>query len=259
MSKAFTLCCTLDEAKAVREEVAFLQAVKVILTKRDITAQKRTNEERDLAMRQIINSAVVSEDVVDIFNAVGLDKPNIGILDDDFFAEVRNLPERNLAVELLERLLEGEIKARFGGNIVQGKKFSDLLINTIKRYQNRAIETAQVIEELIALANKFREAAGRGDELGLSEDEIRFYDALAENESAVRELADETMKKIAQELTQRLRENLTVDWNARESVRANLRLMVKRILRKYKYPPDKQESAIELILQQTQVMGEAWC
>jgi type I restriction enzyme R subunit len=259
MSKAFTLCCTLDEAKAVREEVAFLQAVKVILTKRDITAQKRSDEERDLAMRQIINSAVVSEEVVDIFNAVGLDKPNIGILDDDFLAEVRNLPERNLAVELLERLLEGEIKARFSGNIVQGKKFSDLLINTIKRYQNRAIETAQVIEELIALANKFREAAGRGDKLGLSEDEIRFYDALAENESAVRELADETMKKIAQELTLRLRENLTVDWNARESVRANLRLMVKRILRKYKYPPDKQESAIELILQQTQSMGESQC
>jgi type I restriction enzyme R subunit len=258
MSKVFTLCCTLDEAKAVREEVAFLQAVKVILTKRDITAQKRTDEERDLAMRQIINSAVVSEEVVDIFDAVGLDKPNIGILDDDFLAEVRNLPERNLAVELLERLLEGEIKARFSGNIVQGKKFSDLLISTIKRYQNRAIETAQVIEELIELANKFREATGRGDELGLSEDEIRFYDALAENESAVRELADETMKKIAQELTQRLRENLTVDWNARESVRANLRLMVKRILRKYKYPPDRQESAIELILQQTQVMGDAW-
>jgi type I restriction enzyme R subunit len=157
-----------------------------------------------------------------------------------------------------ERLLEGEIKSRFGGNIAQGKKFSDLLINTIKRYQNRAIETAQVIEELIALANKFREAAGRGEELGLSEDEIRFYDALAENESAIRELADETMKKIAQELTQRLRENLTVDWSARESVRANLRLMVKRILRKYKYPPDKQESAIELILQQTQIMGESW-
>lgn len=229
-----------------------------LVTKRDITAQKRTDEERDLAMRQIINSAVVSEDVVDIFDAVGLDKPNIGILDEDFLADVRNLPERNLAVELLERLLEGEIKSRFGSNIVQGKKFSDLLINTIKRYQNRAIETAQVIEELIELANKFRAAAGRGEELGLSEDEIRFYDALTENESAVRELADETMKKIAQELTQRLRENLTVDWNARESVRANLRLMVKRILRKYKYPPDKQESAIELILQQTQVMGETW-
>ena len=258
MSKAFTLCCTLDEAKAMREEVAFFQAIKVILTKRDVTQQKRTNEERDLAMRQIINSAVVSEDVVDIFHAVGLDRPNIGILDDDFLAEVHNLPEKNLAIELLERLLEGEIKARFAGNIVQGKKFSDLLVNTIKRYQNRAIETAQVIEELIDMAKKFREAAGRAENLGLSEDEIRFYDALAENESAVIELTDETMKKIAQELTQKLRQSITVDWYSRENVRATLRLMVKRILKKYKYPPDKQESAIELILQQTQALGEAW-
>jgi len=258
MSKAFTLCCTLDEAKAVREEVAFFQAVKVILTKRDISQQKKTNEERELAIRQIIGSAVVSEEVVDVFNAVGLDKPNIDILDDAFLAEVRNLPEKNLAVELLERLLEGEIKTRFAGNIVQGKKFSDLLANVVKRYQNRAIETAQVIEELIAMAKKFREAAGRGDVLGLSEDEIRFYDALADNESAVRELSDETLKKIAHELTENLRQNLTVDWSARESVRAKLRLMVKRILRKYKYPPDLQEAAIELVLQQAQAMGEAW-
>ena len=155
-------------------------------------------------------------------------------------------------------MLEGEIKARFSGNIVQGKKFSDLLANTIKRYQNRAIETAQVIEELIDMAKKFREAAGRAENLGLSEDEIRFYDALAENESAVIELTDETMKKIAQELTQKLRQSITVDWYSRESVRATLRLMVKRILKKYKYPPDKQDSAIELILQQTQALGEAW-
>jgi type I restriction enzyme R subunit len=258
MSKAFTLCCTLDEAKAVREEVAFFQAVKVILTKRDISQQKKTNEERELAIRQIIGSAVVSEEVVDVFDAVGLDKPNIGILDDAFLAEVRNLPEKNLAVELLERLLEGEIKTRFAGNIVQGKKFSDLLANVVKRYQNRAIETAQVIEELIAMAKKFREAAGRGDALGLSEDEIRFYDALADNESAVRELSDETLKKIAHELTENLRQNITVDWSARESVRAKLRLMVKRILRKYKYPPDQQEAAVELVLQQAQAMGEAW-
>jgi type I restriction enzyme R subunit len=153
-------------------------------------------------------------------------------------------------------LLEGEIKARFGGNVVQGKKFSDLLMNVIKRYQNRNIETSQVIEELIAMANKFREVAQRGEELGLSDDEIRFYDALADNESAVRELSDEIMKKIAQELTQRIRASLSVDWNARESVRANLRLMVKRILRKYKYPPDQQESAIDLILQQTLAFGE---
>ena len=258
MSKAFTLCCTLDEAKAVREEVAFFQAVKVILTKPDISRKKRSDEERDLAIRQIINSAVVSEDVVDIFEAVGLDKPNIGILDDDFLADIRNLPERNLAVELLERLLEGEIKSRFAGNVVQEKKFSELLVNVIKRYQNRAIETAQVIEELIQMAKKFREAAGRGESLGLSEDEIRFYDALADNESAVRELTDETLKLIAHELTENLRQNITVDWSQRESVRAKLRLMVKRILRKYKYPPDQQEAAIELVLLQAQALGEEW-
>jgi type I restriction enzyme R subunit len=258
MSKAFTLCCTLDEAKAVREEVAFLQAVKVILTKRDISQQKRTDEQRELAIRQIIGSAVVSEEVVDIFDAVGLDKPNIGILDEDFLAEVRNLPERNLAVELLERLLEGEIKSRFAGNVVQNRKFSELLGDVIKRYQNRAIETAQVIEELIDMAKKFRAAASRGDELGLTEDEVRFYDALANNESAVRELTDETLKKIAHELTENLRKNLTVDWSKRESVRATLRLMVKRILRKYKYPPDQQEEAIELVLRQAEALGEAW-
>jgi type I restriction enzyme R subunit len=258
MSKAFSLCCTLDAAKAVREEVAFMQAVKVILTKREISQQKRTDEERELAIRQIIGSAVVSEEVVDIFDAVGLDKPNIGILDDEFLAEVRNLPERNLAVELLERLLEGEIKSRFAGNVVQNKKFSDLLTDVIKRYQNRAIETAQVIEELIAMAKKFRAAANRGDELGLTDDEIRFYDALANNESAVRELTDETLKKIAHELTDNLRKNLSVDWSQRESVRATLRLMVKRILRKYKYPPDQQDAAVELVLQQAEALGEAW-
>ena len=258
MSKAFTLCCTLDEAKARREEVAFMQAVKVILTKRDISQQKRTDEQRELAIRQIIGSAVVSEEVVDVFDAVGLDKPNIGILDDEFLADVRNLPERNLAVELLERLLEGEIKSRFASNLVQEKKFSELLANVIKRYQNRAIETAQVIEELIEMAKKFRAAANRGEELGLTEDEVRFYDALADNESAVRELSDETLKKIAHELTENLRQNITVDWSARESVRAKLRLMVKRILRKYKYPPDLQEAAVELVLQQAEALGEAW-
>ncbi|MGA4045156.1 type I restriction endonuclease subunit R [Ralstonia nicotianae] len=258
MSKAFTLCCTLDEAKAVREEVAFMQAVKVILTKRELSEKKRTDEERELAIRQIIGSAVVSEEVVDVFEAVGLDKPNIGILDDAFLAEVRNLPERNLAVELLERLLEGEIKSRFAGNVVQEKKFSEMLANVVKRYQNRAIETAQVIEELIDMAKKFRAAASRGEELGLTEDEVRFYDALANNESAVRELSDETLKKIAHELTENLRQNITVDWSARESVRAKLRLMVKRILRKYKYPPDLQEGAVELVLQQAEALGEAW-
>ncbi|MBH2044797.1 MAG: type I restriction endonuclease subunit R, partial [Comamonadaceae bacterium] len=258
MSKAFTLCCTLDEAKAVREEVAFMQAVKVILTKKDITQQQKTDEQRELAIRQIIGSAVVSDSVVDIFDAVGLDKPNIGLLDDEFLAQVKSLPERNLAVELLERLLEGEIKSRFATNVVQERKFSELLGNVIKRYQNRSIETAQVMEELVEMARKFREAASRGESLGLSDDEVKFYDALIVNESAVRELSDETLKKIAHELTESLRQNISVDWAQRESVRAKLRLMVKRILRKYKYPPDLADAAVELVLEQAETIGDEW-
>jgi type I restriction enzyme R subunit len=258
MSHAYSLCCTLEDAKGLRDEVAFMQAVKVILTKREVSKQRKTDEERDLAIRQIISSAVVSGEVVDIFAAVGLDKPNIGLLDDDFLAQVHNLPEKNLAVELLERLLQGEIKSRFASNVVQDKKFSDMLASVIQRYQNRSIETAQVMEELIAMAKKFREAASRGDQLGLREDEVKFYDALANNESAVRELQDETLKKIAQELTQNLRENLTVDWSERESVRAKLRLMVKRILKKYKYPPDQADNAVQLVLEQAEALGEVW-
>lgn len=258
MSKAFSLCCTLDDAKAVREEVAFLQAVKVLLTKRDLSEKKRSDEEKELAIRQIIGQAVVSDEVVDIFEAVGLDKPNIGLLDDDFLAEVRNLPEKNLAVELLERLLEGEIRSKFASNVIQQKKFSDLLASVVKRYQNRSIETAQVMEELVDMAKKFREAARRGEVLGLGDDEVKFYDALANNEAAVLELGDETLKKIAHELTENLRANISVDWSQRESVRAKLRIMVKRILRKYKYPPDQAEDAVQLVLQQAEALGEEW-
>ena len=259
MSKAFTLCCTLDEAKAVREEVAFLQAVKVMLTKKDVTRKKKTDEERDLAIRQIIGNAVVSGDVVDVFEAVGLDKPNIGLLDDEFLAEVRNLPERNLAVELLERLLEGEIKSKFATNLSQEKKFSEMLTKVIARYQNRSIETAQVIEELIDMAKKFAAVSKRGQALGLNDDELAFYDALANNEASVRELGDEILAKIAHELTANLRRSVTVDWSSRESVRAKLRLMVKRILRKYKYPPDQQEEAAQLVLAQAESLCEVWC
>ncbi|MFB9887043.1 type I restriction endonuclease subunit R [Balneatrix alpica] len=258
MSKAFTLCCTLDEAKAVREEVAFFQAIKVMLTKRDISAKKKTDEERELAIRQIIGNAVVSGDVVDVFAAVGLDKPNIGLLDDDFLAEVRNLPEKNLAVELLERLLEGEIKSKFASNLAQEKKFSELLDSVIKRYQNRSIETAQVIEELIEMAKKFAAASQRGEKLGLNDDELAFYDALANNEASVRELGDEILAKIAHELTDSLRQNVTVDWSNRDSVRAKLRLLVKRILRKYKYPPDQQEEAAQLVLAQAETLCASW-
>jgi type I restriction enzyme R subunit len=258
MSKAFTLCCTLDEAKAVRDEVAFFQAVKVLLTKKEISSKKRADEERDLAVRQIIGSALVSNTVVDIFDAAGLDKPDIGILDDEFLNEVRNLPERNLAVELLERLLEGEIKARFSTNVVQNNKFSEMLTNVIKRYQNRSIETAQVMEELIAMAKKFKAEAERGAKAGLNADELAFYDALADNEESVRELGDETLKKIAHELAESLRKNVSVDWAVRDSVRAKLRLLVKRILRKYKYPPVKEGAAVALVMQQAETLSAEW-
>jgi type I restriction enzyme R subunit len=242
----------------VRDEVAFLQAVKVLLTKKEISAKKKSDEERELAIRQIIGNAVVSGEVVDVFQAVGLDKPNIGLLDDDFLAEVRNLPERNLAVELLERLLEGEIKAKFATNLAQEKKFSEMLTKVIQRYQNRSIETAQVIEELIEMAKKFSSASERGQQLGLNDDELAFYDALANNEASVRALGDEILAKIAHELTASLRSSVTVDWNNRESVRAKLRLLVRRILRKYKYPPDSQEEATQLVLAQAEALCEAW-
>lgn len=258
LSKAFTLCGTLDEAKGVREEIAFFQTVKVLLTKKEISTKKRTDGEKDIVIRQIIGSALVSENVVDIFEAVGLDKPNIGILDEAFLNEIRNLPERNLAVELLERLLAGEVKTRFATNIVQQKKFSELLTNVVQRYQNRAIETAQVIEELIAMAKKFQEAVKRGENLGINNDELAFYDALANNEEAVREMGDEILKKIAHELAENLRKSITVDWSTRESVRARLRLLVKRILRKYKYPPTKQDEAITLVLEQAETLSPEW-
>jgi type I restriction enzyme R subunit len=258
MSKAFSLCCTLDAAKAVREEVAFFQAVKVVLTKREVTEQKRSHSVRESAIRQIIDAAVASEAVVDIFGAVGLAKPNIGILDDAFLADVAKLPVRNLAAELLERLLADQIKSRFAGNVVQEKKFSVLLNDVVTRYQNRSIETNQVIDTLIEMAKSFRTIALRGEQLGLSHDEILFYDALVDNETAVRALSDDILKKIAHELTEKLRKNLSVDWSERENLRAKLRLMVKQILRKYKYPPEQQDNAVQLILQQAEAMTEEW-
>ncbi len=258
MTKAYALCGTLDEALAFREEVAFFQAIKAALTKSSTATKKISDEQREHALRQIVSSAVASDEVIDIFAAAGLQEPNIGILSEEFLSDVREMPQRNLAVELLERLLKDEIKARFATNVVQHHKFSELLQQTLNRYSNRSIETAQVIEELIAMAKQFNQAAQRGDDLGLSDEEVAFYDALETNEASVRELGDDTLRKIAVELTDSLRRNVTVDWSVRETVRARLRLMVKRILRKYKYPPDKEARAIELILQQAETQSNAW-
>jgi type I restriction enzyme R subunit len=257
-SKAFALCCTLDEALAHRDELAFLQAVKAVLNKNERTDRKLTDEQKEHALRQIISRAVVSDEVVDIFSAAGLKRPDIGVLSDEFLEDVRHMKERNLAVELLERLLKGEIKSRFKTNVVQKAKFSELLQQSLTRYRNRAIETAQVIEELIQMAKQFQEAARRGDRLGLNHDELAFYDALATNEAAVRELGDAILKQIAVELTQSLRKSVTVDWAKRETVRARLRVMVKTLLRRYKYPPDRQEGATEIVLRQAESLSAEW-
>ena len=218
----------------------------------------RPEEELDHAVRQIISRAVNPEGVVDIFAAAGLEKPDISILSDEFLAEVRGMPQRNLAVELLQKLLKGEIKTRGRKNVVQARSFAEMLEQTLRRYQNRAIEAAQVIEELIALARDMREAAARGDELGLSEDEMAFYDALETNDSAVQVLGDETLRGIARELVETVRKNVTIDWTMRENVRAQLRVLVKRILRKYGYPPDKQEKATQTVLEQAALLSSGW-
>lgn len=258
-SKAFALCCTLDAALNHRDELAFLQAVKAALTKHAGSDKKLGDEQKEHALRQIISKAVVSAEVVDIFKAAGLNRPDIGILSDEFLEDVRHMKERNLAVELLERLLKDDLKSRFKVNVVQQAKFSDLLQQSLSRYRNRAIETAQVIEELIEMAKKFHEAAKRGEQLGLNQHEMAFYDALAANESAVRELGDEVLKKIAVELVVSLRRSVTVDWTKRESVRARLRVLVKTLLRRYRYPPDRQEEATETVLKQAEALSNEWC
>jgi len=257
LSRAFALAVPHAEALRIRDDVAFFQAVLSVLAKR-APGEARPEEDLDHAVRQIISRAVAPEGVVDVFAAAGLAKPDISILSDEFLAEVRGLPHRNLAVELLQKLLRGELKTRLRHNIVQARSFAELLEQTIRRYQNRAIEAAQVIEELIRLAKDMRAANARGEALGLSEDELAFYDALETNDSAVKVLGDDTLRDIARELVATVKANVTIDWTVRENVRAQLRVFVKRILRKYGYPPDKQEKATQTVLEQAEVLSEGW-
>jgi type I restriction enzyme R subunit len=257
LSKAFALAVPSVEALRIRDDVGFFQAVRANLAK-SAPGDSKSDEDLDHAVRQIISNAVVSDKVVDIFAAAGLKKPDISILSDDFLAEIRGMPQRNLAVELLEKLLKGEIKTRSRRNLVQARSFSEMLEQSLRRYQNRAIETAKVIEELIALAKNMRAAAHRGQDLGLSEDEVAFYDALETNDSAVKVLGDETLRIIARELVATVRSNVTIDWTVRENVQAHLRVLVKRILRKYGYPPDKQEKATQTVLEQAALLSDNW-
>jgi type I restriction enzyme R subunit len=261
LSKAFALAVPADEALAVVNDVAFFQAVKSVLVKSiepSLPGDGYSPRDVDHAIRQIVSRAVSSDEVIDIFAAAGLKKPDVSVLDDKFLAEVRGLPHRNLAVEMLRKLLDGEIKQRSRKNVVQARSFLEMLEKSIVRYQNRAIETAAVIEELIGLAKEMREAQKRGEQLGLTEDEIAFYDALEVNDSAVKVLGDTILKQIAQDLVKAVRSNLTIDWTVRENVRANLRVIIKRILRKHGYPPDKQEKATATVLEQAEALSRAW-
>ena len=257
LSQAFALSVPHPETTRIRDDVGFFQAARAALSKRAAGAA-RSEEDLDLAVRQIISRAVASEGVMDIFAAAGLDKPDISVLSDEFLAEVRGMPHRNLAVELLQKLLSGEVSARRRKNVVQARSFADMLERTLRRYKNRAIEAAQVIEELIELAKEMREAGARGERLGLSEEELAFYDALGTNDSAVEALGDDTLREIARQLVATIRDSVTVDWTLRENVRANLRRLVKRILRKYGYPPDKQEKATRTVLEQAAALSEGW-
>ncbi|WP_314338495.1 type I restriction endonuclease subunit R [Acinetobacter guillouiae] len=258
VNKAFSLCGTLDEAKTLHKEIAFYSAIKAVISKHTSVDRKLSQAEKDSTLKQILDNAVLADGVADVFALCGLDKPNIGLLSDEFLEDVRQMPYRNLAVELLEKLLNDGIKAKTRNNLVQEKRFSDRLQETLRKYNNRAIETSQVIEELIQMAKEFQAEMEREASLGLNPDEIAFYDALANNESAVRELGDDTLKQIAREITEKLRKSTTVDWQVRDSVRAQLKILVRRTLQRWKYPPDKAAEAIELVMKQAEMLSNAW-
>jgi len=258
ITRAFAVCGTLDEAEALRTEIAFFSAVKAAIVKYTSVDRKLTEAEKHSALRRILDNAVVSDGVADIFALAGLKKPNIGLLSKEFLEDVRAMPQKNLAVELLEKLLRDEIKAHTRTNVVLQKKFGDRLLEALRKYHNRAIETAQVIAELLAMAGDFKDALSRNEALGLSVDEIAFYDALAERPEVLKTMGDATLKQLAAELTEQLRKSTTVDWQVRDTVRAQMRILIKRLLRKYKYPPEGQEEAVTLVLQQAEALADDW-
>jgi type I restriction enzyme R subunit len=259
LSSAFALSVPHERAMAIRDEVSFFQALRAALVKRvEGEDDEQADEKLDHTVRQILSRAVVSGDVVDIFAAAGLKKPDISILSDDFLAQMKGMPQRNLAVELLQRLLKGQLRGRMRNNVVQARSFLQLLENALQRYQNRTIEAAQVIDELIKLAKDMRAAAARGASLGLTDDEVAFYDALEANDSAVKILGDDVLRAIARELVATVRASVTIDWTVRDNVRAQLRVLIKRILRRHGYPPDKQEKATQTVLEQAEALSEQW-
>jgi len=257
LSKAYALAAASDEAREIRDEVGFFQTIRAALAKSTPGAGK-ASAERDLAVQQIVSRAVISTEIVDILEAAGVDAPDISILSDEFLAEVQGMEKKNLAMEALRKLINGEIRSQSRVNVVQTRAFSERLEDAIARYHSNAITTAEVIQELIKLAKDIRAAHQRGEEEGLSQEEISFYDALAQNESAIEVMGDEKLRIIAHELLNSLKTNASVDWQHREAARARMRVLVKRILRKYGYPPDLQDAAVQTVLQQAEVLSARW-
>jgi type I restriction enzyme R subunit len=258
LSSAFALCASSDEATKIRDDVSFFQALQAVLNKRTGTSTK-TPEQIDAAIRQLVSSAITTDGaVIDVFAAAGLKKPDISILSDQFLAEVRGLKYKNVAAELLEKLLKDELKLRSKRNLVQSQVFSEKLKKTLNGYHNRAISTLEVIEELIKLAKDLDAATKAGQQMGLTEDEKAFYDALAANESAIKAMGDDKLKVIAAELISQVRKSVTIDWTLRESARAKIKVMVKRILNRYGYPPDLQEEAVKTVLAQAELLCADW-
>ncbi|GAB6178530.1 type I restriction endonuclease subunit R [Desulfobaculum senezii] len=257
MSKAFALAAASDEARAIRDEVGFFQTIRAALTK-SVKSSGASSADKEFAVQQLLDRAVVSTEIVDILAAAGITSPDISILSDEFLAEVQQMEKKNLAFEALRKLLNGEIRSRSKSNVVQTKKFTERLEQAIARYHTNAVSTVEILQELIELAKEIREAHDRGKEEGLSQEEIAFYDALAENESAVEVMGDKSLRVIAHELLDKLKTNVTVDWSRRQSARARMRVLVKKILRKYGYPPDMQDLAVQTVLRQAEELSAQW-
>src|SRR4051794_6149915 len=255
LSKAFALASASDEARAIRDEVGFFQAIRAALIKSVPGDGKKSGAHRELAIQQIVSRAVVSTEIVDIMKAAGIQSPDISILSDEFLAEVRELDKKNLALEALRKLINGEVRSQSKRNVTQAKAFSERLESAIARYHTNALTTVQVLEELIALAKDIRTSRQRGEETGLTDEEIAFYDALAGNNSARDLMGEPALRIIAHELMQTIKDNVTVDWMHRDSARANIRRLVKRILRKYGYPPDLQDAAVQTVLRQAEALS----
>jgi type I restriction enzyme R subunit len=258
LSKAFAIAIPHDQALDAKDEIGFFQAVKSRLQKFDTTGSGKSDDEIESAIRQVIDKALVSDGVIDVFDAAGIKKPDISILSDDFLMEIKDMDHKNLALETLKKLLNDEIKSRAKTNLIQSKSLMEMLENSIKKYQNKIITAAEVIQELIDLANQIKETDKRGDGLGLTTYELAFYDAISQNNSAKDILGDKILRDLAIYLVETVKNNATIDWTIKESVRAKLKVMVKRALRKFGYPPDQQKLATDTVLKQAELLADFW-